>query len=101
MFPKCLDQVASQDLLAAVGQKIESANFIGKKAETNRSNVLAKLAETQPKIYLEKYNDAITKLGNISDTSTALANARKPKLEGASAINYAVLSAIDCVGVLP
>jgi hypothetical protein len=89
------------DLLAVVGQKIESANFIGNKAETNRSNLLAKLAEAQAKVYREKYNDAITKLGNISDTSTALANAPKPKLEDASAINYAVSSAIDCVGTLP
>jgi hypothetical protein len=89
------------DLLAAIGQKIESAHFIGNKAETDRSNLFAKLAEAQAKVYLKKYNDSITKLGNISDTSTALANARKPKLEDASAINYAVSNAIGCVGALP
>jgi len=89
------------DLLAVVGQKIESATFLGNKAETNRSNLLAKLDEAQAMFYLEKYSDLITKLGNISDTATDLANTRKPKLGDASAINYAVSNAIDCVGALP
>jgi len=89
------------DLLAVVGQKIESANFLGNKAETNPSNLLAKLDGVQAQIYLEIYSDVITKLGNISDTATDLANAPKPKLEDASTINYAVSNAIDCVGALP
>jgi len=87
--------------LSAVEGSIGSAHFIGNKAATNRSNLLAKLAEAQAKVYREKYADAITKLGDISETATELANASKPKLDDASAINYAVSSAISCVGLLP
>jgi hypothetical protein len=94
MFGQC------DDLLVDVKQKIASANFLGNKAETDRTNFLAKPDEAQAKIYLKKNSDLIIKLGNISDTSTVLANAPKPKLDDASAINYTVLSATDCVSAL-
>jgi hypothetical protein len=62
MFGQC------DDLLVDVKQKIASANFLGNKAETDRTNFLAKPDEAQAKIYLKKNSDLIIKLGNISDT---------------------------------
>lgn len=76
------------------------ANFTGKRAATDQSNLLAKLAAADSKITLKKYSDAVDKLLNISDTATALADAPKPKLEDASGINDAVTVAIGCVGNL-
>jgi len=87
--------------LNAVELAIDNANFLGKRAETDRSNLQAKLEATNAKIILLKYSDAIDKLTDISDTATALADAAKPKLEDATAINEAVASAIGCAGSLP
>ena len=49
---------------------------------------------------MNKFDDAVDKLQNISDTATALADAPKQKLEDASGINWAVVTAIGCVGGL-
>ena len=86
--------------LNAVETAIESGVFLGKKAATDQSNLLAKLEAAGAKLALEKYDDAVDKLQSISDTSTALANAPKPKLDDASGINEAVVTAIACVGSL-
>ena len=45
------------------------------------------------KVRLSKFSDAVDKLQDISDTATAFANAPKPKLENAGAINGAVVTA--------
>ncbi|MGE5128333.1 MAG: hypothetical protein ACM3IK_01780 [Sphingomonadaceae bacterium] len=92
------DACASE--LNAVETAIESGVFLGKNASTDQSNLLAKLEAAAAKISLTKYDDAVDKLQNISDTATALADAPKQKLEDASGINAAVVIAIDCVGGL-
>lgn len=86
--------------LAAVSDAINAAEFLGKKADTDRSNLLAKLQAAEGKVALDKFSDAIDKLVDISDTATALADAPKPKLGDATGINMAVTGAIACVGSL-
>ena len=85
--------------LNALETAIQSGVFLGKNAATDRSNLLAKLEAAAAKIRLTKYDDAVDKLQNISDTATVLAGAPKPKLGDASGINGAVVSAIACVGI--
>jgi hypothetical protein len=86
--------------LNAVEAAIESAVFLGNKATTEESNLLAKLEAAHAKILLGKFSDAVDKLQDISDRATALADAPKPKLEDATGINGAVVDAIACVGAL-
>ena len=86
--------------LNAVEAAIESGVFLGNKATTGESNLLAKLEAANAKILLGKFSDAVDKLQDISDRATALADAPKPKLEDATGINGAVGDAIACVGAL-
>jgi hypothetical protein len=86
--------------LNAVEAAIESGVFLGNKATTDESNLLAKLEAADAKIFLGKFSDAVDKLQDISDRATALADAPKPKLEDATGINGAVVDAIACVGAL-
>src|SRR5690606_30236564 len=86
--------------LSAVGAAIQSAEFLGRKAATDQTNLMAKLEAAAAKVQLTKYSDAVDKLQDISDTATALADAPKPKLEDATGINTAVIEAIACVGAL-
>ncbi len=86
--------------LNAVEASINSGIFLGRKATTDQSNLLAKLDAANAKISQAKYGDAIDKLMDISDTATALAGATKPKLEDATTINNAVAAAVSCVGLL-
>ena len=86
--------------LNATETAIQTAIFLGRNASTDRTNLLAKLQAAGAKVGLTKYSDAVDKLQNISDTATALANAPKPKIEDASGINAAVVTAIGCVGAL-
>lgn len=60
----------------------------------------AKLEAAAARVGLSKFSDAVDKLQNISDTATALANAPKAKLEDATQINGAVVTAIGCIGAL-
>ena len=83
--------------LTSVSRAIDEGVFLGKNFMTDESNLQAKLAAADGKISLKKYDDAIDKLTAISDTATALADARKPKLEDAEGINNAVIYAINCV----
>lgn len=87
--------------LNAVESAIMAAQFTGSKAASDQSNLIAKLQAAEAKVTLAKYSDAVDKLQDISDTATALAGATKPKLEDASLINGAVVSAIGCVSILP
>lgn len=86
--------------LNAVEAAIEGSVFLGSKATTEESNLLAKLEAANAKILLGKFSDAVDKLQEISDRATALADAPKPKLEDATGINEAVVDAIACVGAL-
>ena len=86
--------------LNGVETAIQNGIFVGKNASTDQSNLLAKLEAAAAKVRLSKFSDAVDKLQNISDTATALAGAQKPKLEDASQINGAVVTAIGCVGAL-
>ena len=86
--------------LNAVEAAIQNAAFVGANPATDQSNLLAKLEAAAAKVQLDKPADAVDKLQNISDTATALAAAPKPKLEDASLINGAVVTAIACVGSL-
>ena len=86
--------------LSAVGAAIEAGVFPGKKGIADQSNLMAKLEAAAAKVQLGKFEDAVDKLLNISDTATALADAPKPKLDDASQINTAVIEAIACVGAL-
>jgi hypothetical protein len=88
------------DQLNAVESAIQAGVFVGKSASTDQTNLLAKLEGAAAKIQLQKFPDAVDKLLNISDTATALATAPKPKLEDASAINTAVVTAVTCAGAL-
>lgn len=88
--------------LTAVEDAINAGEFYGRTAETNRTNLLAKLDAANAKVLLTKYADAVTKLQDISDTATAWADATKIKLnpDSATAINVAVGSAQTCIGRL-
>ena len=81
--------------LNAVDTAIVDGNFVGKNASTAESNLRAKLEAAAAKVGLRKFDDAVDKLQNISDTATALADASKYKLEGVSRINEAVVTAIS------
>jgi len=83
-----------------VGENIENAYFSGRNAATDQSNLLAKLAAADGKIYRKKYADAISKLVEISDKATTLAGASKLDADDATGINYAVVAAINCVNGL-
>jgi len=91
---------ACADELNAVEQAIYDANFLGRNADMDRTNMLAKLDAAAEKVDLEKFADAIEKLLDISDKAAALANAPKPKLEDVTGIITAVSAAIVCVGGL-
>ena len=86
--------------LDAVRTAIGEATFLGRRAEMDETNLLAKVEAAESKVALDKYSDAIDKLLDVSDTATALADAPKPKLDDATGINNAVTVAIDCVGSL-
>ena len=86
--------------LNALEAAIGDGMFLGRNASTDQSNLLAKLEAAAAKVRLNKYDDAVDKLQNISDTATALADAPKQKLEDASRINSAVVTAIGCVSGL-
>ncbi len=83
--------------LTAVETAINSASFLGRRATTDQSNLLAKLESAYSKAVAGKWGDAIQKLGDISDTATALATAAKPKLDDATGINNAVIVATRCM----
>lgn len=86
--------------LNALESSIQSASFIGPKASTDQSNLLAKLTAAEAKVTQRKFSDAIDKLTDITDTATALATAAKPKLVDATAINTSTAAAMACVGGL-
>ena len=86
--------------LNAVETAVQTATFLGQRATTDQSNLLAKLEAAEAKVQLGKFSDAVDKLTDISDKATELANASKPKLADATGINSAVASAIACVGRL-
>lgn len=86
--------------LNGVETAIQTGIFVGKNASSAQSNLLAKLEAAAAKVRLGKFSDAVDKLQDISDTATALADAQKPKLEDASQISGAVVTAIACVGGL-
>ena len=83
-----------------IAQAIDDAYFIGKRADTDESNLIAKLAASGAKVSQNKFSDAIDKLMQISDKATALASAQKAKLDDATGINIAVTDALACVGPL-
>ena len=86
--------------IIAVGKAIDYAEFTGKRADSDRSNLLTKLTAAEAKISQDKFSDAIDKFDNISDKATDMANAPKSKLESAYDINNAVTDALECVGPL-
>ena len=86
--------------LNAVETAIRNGEFLGQRAATDQSNLLAKLEAADATIDLGKFSDAVDKLTDISDKATELANAPKPKLGDASGVNKAVADAIACVGTL-
>ena len=81
----------------AVGIAIDDALFLGNKADADRNNLLGKLTAAEAKAAEGKTADAIAKLSDIAGTANALANAQKPKLEDASAIEASVDQAIACL----
>jgi hypothetical protein len=78
---------------------IVAAQFYGKTAETERTNMRIKLAGADVKLVENKPGDATDKLVEIADKATTLAGAAKPKLagDGAAAINDGVMDALQCV----
>ena len=79
---------------------ISGGLYTGKRAATDESNLLTKLAAAEAKVSFDKFSDAIDKLDQISEKATDLANAQKSKLDDATAINNAVTDAIGCVAAL-
>ena len=77
---------------------INDGDFIGRKAEMDKSNMLTKDDAAVSKLKLYKFSDAIDKLDNISDKATLLATAGKPKLGDSTVITEAVSAAIQCAG---
>lgn len=87
--------------LGLVKDAIYAATFYDPKADTNRSNMIAKVDAAAAKLALNKPADAIDKLQAVSDQATTLATAAKPKLDDATGINMAASDAITCVGLAP
>ena len=94
-WPACYSQ-ADKDIRTAIGD----ATFLTPKAEDNESNLLVKLAAAGAKLSCGKPADAIDKLDDISEKTTAWADAPKEKLDNATGINDAVDAAISCIGGL-
>ena len=65
--------------LAQVGIAIEQSQFLGQRAETDRTNLLATLDDSEAKVAVDKYDDATAKLASISGKAIELAAAPKPK----------------------
>jgi hypothetical protein len=83
----------------ALDKIIVEAQFRGKNATTDQSNLRVKLAGADVKLLEQKPGDATDKLVEIADKATTLADAAKPKLAdaGAKAINDGASYAIQCV----
>ena len=90
-------QRACSDELTAVSNAIGQAQFLGKNAAADASNLNGKVEEATAKAEQVKFADSIAKLADISSTATALASAPKPKLADASGINSAVDRAVACL----
>jgi hypothetical protein len=88
-------RLACASELNAVDSAIVDGVFVGKNASTDESNLRAKLEAAAAKFGLRKFDDAVDNLQNISDTATVPANAPRQKLEDASGINEAVVTAIS------
>ncbi len=86
--------------LNGIESAIDGAVFLSKRAEMDKTNLLAKLDAADAKLDREKFSDAIDKLLAISNKATDMAGARKAKLDDASGINIAVSDALICVGAL-
>jgi hypothetical protein len=86
--------------LDQVRDAIEQSEFLGQRAETDRDNLLATLANVEAKIAVDKYDDATLKLASISDKALELAVAPKAKLADPTPITDAVADATACVGQL-
>ena len=91
------DAVASID---QVSHAIEYANFLGKRGENDRLNLLIKAEAAIAKVGAYKFDDAIDKLVEISDKAIELESAPKAKLDDSSAINEAVGASVVCVNDL-
>jgi len=92
-----------QDVGAAIDAAWDAGWFTSKRAESDYSNLCAKLAAAGAKLNLGKDSNAVDKLGAISDKATDLVDpprGKKSKLEDATAINNAVTNAITCIGGL-
>jgi hypothetical protein len=77
---------------------VELAIQAGQFTKTSeQTNLLTKLSAAYSKTLTPKYPDAISKLEEISDIATKLANPDKPGLVSADAINAAVLTAVQCI----
>ena len=61
---------------------INSAEFLGKNSEMDRKRLRSKAEAAQRKIGQMKYDDAMDKLGEISDKVADLGTAAKPKING-------------------
>ena len=77
---------------------INGGDYMGRKADMDKSNMLAKYDAAKAKLGFYKFSDAIDKLLDTSDKATALATAGKPKLVDSTAITESVSAAIQCVG---
>jgi len=77
---------------------INDGQFLGRKGDMDKANMLAKYDAAVVKLGYYKFSDAVDKLLDISDKATALATAGKPKLEDSTAITESVSAAIQCVG---
>jgi len=89
----------SEDL-AAVQTAIDAGIYYGRNATSNKSNLEMKLDAAEAKLTYRKWDGAVDKLYDISEKATAWADAPKEKLADATAINYAVADAINCIGDL-
>ncbi len=83
-----------------VAMAIDEGVYTRKRASTDESNLLAKLAAAEGKVWHNKFSNAIATLEQMTDKATSLVESPKPKLEDANDINYALASAMDCVGNL-
>lgn len=86
----------------AVQYRIETAQYLGNKAASDKANLLLKFDAAGLKITARKYDDAIGKLMDIASTTKAMADATKEKMSDAdaAAIATAVNGAILCIGGL-
>jgi hypothetical protein len=97
------DALIADPAVGVIGA-INSAAYSGKMTPDgefkDQKNMVLKAEAAIFKLGVHKLEDAVDKLLDISEKANSLEDARKPKLDGAGAIDSAIENAIACINNL-